>query len=239
MIEKQMRNSMKQEFQPFFICCCGKALPECGDLPDWADWRAFSCTGWSAGTEAVTNEFFKRIDCLPEPGSVQCLHVDEHFGIPKLGETVWVLFTPWNSSINGWDSNPEEIPLSGLVRIELIDIVSKVERHASLSVRVLEILRLTELHLYPPRELIPSPLPRLMCDGKIYCDFFRDFAYSTSSEDDGNKWTLCQRHHGRWNLLLHSEWCYHSEDIHVGNRPLTIEEAASLGLPDSHGSDAN
>ena len=232
-------DSIGQEFQSIFTCSCGKTLPEIGPLPDWARWLAFNCTGWSASSEPGTDEFFERIDRLPEPGSVQLLNVDEHFGVPKPGNPVLVLFMPPDSSINGPDSSPAEIPLSGLVQVELIEIVSQSKSHAWLSVRVLDVYRFTEFFSLVPPYLNPSPLPQLMCSGKVESVQYENLAYSYSSEDDGFAWTLCQRHHGRWHLLMHSLWSYHSEEIHVGNRTLTPEEAASLGLQAKHGSDTN
>ena len=224
---------MSHEIQSLFTCSCGEALPELCQLPDWACLRAFCCQGWSKQASPSTEDFFERIEHLPELGTAHLLCVDEHFGFPMPGGSVWVLFVPPSSSLNSLDSHPEEIPESGLVRVELLEVRSKTERIAWLSVRVLEVHRLTELiSLFPPC-LNPLPLPALMCLGEIYTVFNGVLAISHSDEDDGRAWVLCQRHAEVWSLLMHSYWSYHSEEIHVGHRQLTPEEAVSLGLDNS------
>ncbi len=221
------------EFDSIFTCSCGQALPVLEPLPDWAHWFAFPSAGWSVEHNPSVREYFERIERLPEPGTIHSLVVDEHFGLPKVGGSVWVLFEPPNTAINGWDDNPEEIANSGLVRIELVEIQAKYDREAVLSVRVLETRSIHEIYsLFPPC-VTPAPLQSLMCDGAIQVIQWGDLACSISTEDDGHAWTICQRNAGAWSLLMHSRWCYHSDVIHVGHRLLSADESSELGLPDA------
>ena len=213
-------------------------------LSDWAHLIAFPCASWipNSVAEAAANDdhqntgnfFGERIERLPEPGSLNVLMVDNHFGMPVSGGSIWVLFKPPYSSVNDWDLDvPEELLLSGLVRVEVVEILSKYVDNAWLRVRVLDVLTMTKIaEKWAPSDT-PARLPDLLDCGQPKCQLLNDFAWCTASADDCFQAVLCHRRQSHWNLLMHFDWQYHSDFLEVGCRELSEEESKRLGLPAS------
>ena len=217
-------------------------MPTIRPLSDWAQIIAFPCAHWVADSAAeiaarvdhgdTGNLAEERLEQLPNVGSSQFLMVDHHFGMPVSGDSVWVLFKPSYSTMNDWDvAAPKEFAESGLVRVEVVEILSRYEQNAWLRVQVLEVLRITELigKWLPP--VFAEPLLDLLSCGEITCRLFGDIAYCTASADDCFQSVVCQQLAGRWTLLMYSEWQYHSDYLEVGRRELTVAEALRLKLP--------
>lgn len=212
-------------------------------LPDWAHWLIFTGVSWSRlpdflpGPEQVV-DFVER---LPEVGSLPWIKVTDNFSLPRDGGSVWALFTPPLTELNGWDGDhPEEIGLSGFVRVELVELVSRPPPVAWLRVRVLEVRAFTELFdLWPPCP-DPAPLPgppqsELLYEAERHRVLWQDLALCWSCGDDELTWVLCQRRAGRWHLLVHADWWFLCDAGCVGHRLLNDDEAAYIGLPDAAG----
>lgn len=233
---------INKSFQPIFSCSCGAPLPTIRPLSDWAQIIAFPCAHWVADSAAeiaarvdhgyTGNLTEVRLEQLPEVGSSQFLMVDHHFGMPVSGDSVWVLFKPSYSTMNDWNvAVPKELAESGLVCVEVIEILSRYEQNAWLRVRVLEVLRINELiGKWLPLDFA-APLPDLLNCGEITCSLFGNIAYCTASADDCFQSVVCQQLEGRWSLLMYSDWQYHSDYLEVGRRELSAAESLRLKLP--------
>lgn len=210
-------------------------------LPDWAHRLVFTSVRWSvapAYREGGAYPWIEHVERLPEVGSLQWVNVDDCFSLPRDGGPVWALFLPPMTEVNGWDDDDaEDIGRASLVRIELVEVVSRQAREAWLRVRVLEVWPVTELIDRCPPCRDPAPLHGPDTDGPMRGDprFLvqcRDLAVCHVTGDDETIWALCQHRAGRWHLLLFVGWWYIRGAGYAGHRPLSRGEAAHLGLPD-------
>jgi hypothetical protein len=213
-----------------FTCACGERLPHRRPLPDWAQGRAYEPHVWSAPEDVRAAFPFKPLAVAPEVGQRCALLVKDKFGVPGPQASVWALYRPPMSAMNDWSDAPDEIARSALVRIDGVVVTAQRERDAEVNVRVAEVLPLTALLTRYSPPTTPAPLPQVLV-GTIETDAQHgDWAYRMRQADNICTWVLCHRVGGHWHLLMTGDWSWHSDDVHFGNRVLSADEAAGLGL---------
>lgn len=173
---------------------------------------------------SLDNELWVWSDKAPEVGEERVVLAHSHFHM-TVGESFWILYTPVLSSLNGWDSHPEEIENSAFVKCRLERILVRNEKIGWVSIIIEEVLPLQDHCLQIPPK-----------DGTGYTDqlvFYGDpsifqwnewFFVSSSAQGDLGAWGLIRKTKENYHLIAMGEWDFHTDIAYGGNLILPERE---------------
>ncbi|MFF2483796.1 hypothetical protein [Paenibacillus sp. NPDC058071] len=135
------------------------------------------------------------------------------------GEPFWVLHTPASSSINGWDSHPEEIEHSSIIQCSIERVLVRDEFKAWLRVKVLEVRMIKDFMEYFP---VRDGSKGYLGDFEVFRDpnifSYRDWLFiSAGAQGDLGVWGLVKRMDGQYHMLVYGDWGFHKNNIFGGN----------------------
>lgn len=206
--------------------CGNAALPEQKVLDDFELLAYDEIIGWSDFTGEVPDvdeKVWLRSEAIPSKGETRIVkaYFPFNFVIGKKGEEIWVLFRPAKSYLNGWDSYPQEIESSAIVKIKPMDMLSRSKYEAWINIIVEDVIPLNEMcnrfsakepaqkECWPCWDEFPK-LPELK-----YGSFS---LYSWNVQGDIGGWYLTTTDGtGIEHLLLYSEWSFHYDNVYCGN----------------------
>jgi hypothetical protein len=183
-------------------------------------------------------DFWLRLKTPPITQSEYVLRVSSPVTI--YNQPFWVWFEPELSFLNGWDDQPEEIALSCLVKLELIEVLKHQGSTGWIKAQVLDVLKLEDLVERFPENNSGKAAPYLNwmipdSDGYAYTRVdWEEFSYIGVSPREGgaHAWVICRREEQFVRLLVYGESDLDRNGVFAGNRLLTMEEWQLLSNSD-------
>ncbi len=159
-----------------------------------------------------------RTDRPPLQGQVRTVKVYHPFYM-MIGEPFWMLYTPVSSSLNGWDSHPEEIEHSSFVRCSIERVLERNDYKAWLRVKVLEVLMIKDYNIrFPVRDGSNGYLEDFEMFGKPYIFNYRDWLFiNAGAQGDLGVWGLVKRMDSQYHMLVYGDWGFHRSNAFGGN----------------------
>jgi hypothetical protein len=191
---------------------------------DWLD-------GVAADVPAAESGQFPRAELPPRPGEERTVRVRGPFLVDGTGP-FWALFEPGLAASDGFEDHPELLSHCVMIAYTPLEILSRGDRHAWLSVRVEDaIVAADAVHRFPPSVagslgyLVPErssmyTLSQAASGGLSY--------YAWSFQGDIGSWAVCTDGEHGMALVLYGEWSFHQNDVALGHRPLSPAETAAI-----------
>ncbi|WP_314303668.1 hypothetical protein [Brevibacillus parabrevis] len=170
-----------------------------------------------------------RSDRPPVQGQVRTVKVYHPFHM-QAGEPFWMLYTPLSSSLNGWDSHPEEIAQSAFVQCSIECVIARNECQAWLQVKVLEVRMIHDFDRYfPARNGNDGYLDDFrMFRNPSICHYRNWLFISAGAEGDLGVWGLVKQIHSRYHMLAFGDWGFHKNTVFGGNILLPTQSMEEL-----------
>ncbi|KQY79843.1 hypothetical protein ASD24_18010 [Paenibacillus sp. Root52] len=180
------------------------------DIMEWLD--------EDGDVPGLDEQIWARSDSIPVKGQMRTVKVHHPFYM-VLGKPFWVLYTPALSSLNGWDSHPEEIDQSAFIQCYIDQVLVEGESEAWIQIHVHEVLLLTELQgTFPPREVKESYLESFEMFNDPYIVQYQDWTWiSAGSQGNIGVWALIKRYQEQYHMLVYGDWDIHSNNAYGGN----------------------
>ncbi|MFF2889301.1 hypothetical protein [Paenibacillus sp. NPDC057967] len=159
-----------------------------------------------------------RSDHPPEKGQVRTVKAAHPFHM-MIGEPFWMLYTPVLSSLNGWDSHPEEIEQSSFVHCSIERVLERNDTKAWLRVKVLEVGMIKDYNqCFPVRDGSSGYLDDFEMFGEPYLFNYRNWLFiSAGAEGDLGVWGLVKRLDTQYHMLVYGDWGLHKNNAFGGN----------------------
>lgn len=159
-----------------------------------------------------------RSDHPPVQGQIRTVKVHHPFYM-KTGEPFWILYTPVSSSLNGWDSHPEEIEQSSFVQCSIERVLERNDFKAWLRVKVLEVWAIKDYdRRFPERDGGNGYLESFEIFGDPYIFQYRDWLYiCAGAQGDLGVWGLVKQRDNQYHMLVYGDWNFHKNDAFGGN----------------------
>lgn len=159
-----------------------------------------------------------RSDRPPMKGEVRTVNVHHPFYM-AVGEPFWILYTPVLSSLNGWDSHPEEIEQSSFVRCFIERVLDQNESKAWLQVKILDVLMIRDYNMnFPVRDGSNGYLDDFEMFGQPHIFCYKDWLYiSAGAEGDLGVWALVKQVNSQYYMLVYGDWGFHKYNAFGGN----------------------
>lgn len=217
-----------------FAC---RACKQVHDIVDISNKKGFELVAfhdvieWSDFTDevpAIDIKIWQRSNVTPIKGEKRKVQAHSHFNF-EVGEEFWTLFYPALSSFNGWDTHPDEIDCSALIKCMFHSVISKSDERAWIRVVVEEVIPFTEIC-----DIIPMRKGLLDVKTFTYFRHLNKFTYqnwiyySAGSEGDIGRWALVKKHNEVNIVVAYGEWDIYSDIVYFGNVVLSQEENNDL-----------
>jgi hypothetical protein len=213
-------------------------------VPSWSDKRFWTEHAWLREAEWLSSKELSvdvyaaqisknsRLPYIPSNETKSLLMLDRGFAITEQDQPINVFYQPPESSVNGWDYAPEEIPMSAVVTIELLSIVRRWSRGAIALVNVLSSETLQEIVDRTPRNSAFDEIC-LRRWPKKYSVRRGDYCYVYANNDAGDELTfVAAKSSVGWKLIYYSNSEVDSFPCaYTGCRLLTPREEEYLLLP--------
>lgn len=159
-----------------------------------------------------------RSDRPPVQGQVRTVKVYHPFHM-MIGVPFWMLYTPVSSSLNGWDSHPEEIEHSSFVQCSIECVLERNDFTAWLRVKVLEVWMIKDYNMrFPARDGSNGYLEDFEMFGDPYIFNYRDWLFiSAGAQGDLGVWGLVKRVDSHYHMLVYGDWGIHRNNAFGGN----------------------
>lgn len=185
------------------------------DMTEWLDIGVIrpklSEKGWPRGNH------------VPTIGEKRTIKVRHPFKF-NIHDEFCTFFMPALSSLNGWDSYPEEIDNSAIVCCKLVSIYELSEYEAWVEV---EIMNSYKISVIAEKEIKFSYDNFFLEDYSVFESIFvleyENYIYvSASIEGDIGAWSLIYKENEKYKLLLHSEWNVYQDIVYYTNMEIPI-----------------
>ncbi|WP_339372559.1 hypothetical protein [Paenibacillus elgii] len=159
-----------------------------------------------------------RSDRPPVQGQVRTVKVCHPFHM-KAGEPFWMLYTPISSSLNGWDSHPEEIEHSSFVQCSIECVLERNDLKAWLRVKVLEVWMIKDFNnRFLARNGSSGYLDDFEMFGNPYIYHYRKWLFiSAGAQGDLGVWGLVKQMDSQYHMLVYGDWGFHKNNAFGGN----------------------
>jgi len=210
--------------------------------PEWTAIAGFgdSCVKWLAkdACSIGNGKIWERLNTQPLPDEVYTLRVSTPFAATST-QSVWVLYQPALTSINGWGDPLEEIPLCCLVQAVLLDVIEYGREHyggayAWIKVQIQQVVPLNEIvQRFPPNSSGEAcrMVQQNLSQGYERVEWGDWTIISVSAQGNVGGWIVTKNYNGSQTIVLYCDWWVDEDDLYAGNRVLTEEEWAQLTTP--------
>jgi hypothetical protein len=165
------------------------------------------------GEQIPLDKYYDRLGTVPQVGEKRLVNVMYPFR-QEIGEEFWNLFMPGMSYFNGWDTTPEELFQSAVVKCRMEQVIEE----SWIKVTILEAIPLQEVSKrFPAVDNGENSAWRVTeCENLFEYKCWK--YYSWNCEGDVGGWSLvyvdeaCVNH-----LILSNEWMMCDEHTYCGN----------------------
>ncbi|AWB46677.1 hypothetical protein DCC85_22560 [Paenibacillus sp. CAA11] len=176
---------------------------------------------WSEYEEevpALEEDHWMRSDEAPVKGALRTVKIKHPFHM-TVGERFWILYTPVMSSLNGWDSHPEEIEKSAFVQCAIERVLAEGKSQAWVSVSIHEVLPLGMFSdLFAARDGSRGYLDAFDMFGKPSFYAYQEWLWMhAGAQGDLGVWGLVKIIDGEYYLLVYGDWDHHTNNVYGGN----------------------
>lgn len=197
---------------------CGKQ-PEKKMMSDFVIELYENAVDWPKNGEQIPadNKYFDRLGTAPQVGERRFVKVMYPF-CQEIGEEFWCLFMPGMSYFNGWDTAPEELFLSAVVKCRMEKEKEEYINEGWINVTILEAIPLQEVYnRFPAVENGENSAWRVVeCDELFEYECWK--YYSWNCEGDVGGWSLVYVDEtGVNHLILANDWMMCDEHTYCGN----------------------
>lgn len=192
------------------------------DVMEWSD--------FATEVPPLDDPYWVRSERPPVQGQARTVKVYHPFHM-QMGKPFWMLYTPLSSSLNGWDSHPEEIEQLCFVQCSIERVIERNEWQAWLQVKVLEVRMIHDFtHDFPVRKGDDGYLDDFRMFRKPSICHYRDWLFiSAGAEGDlGVLWGIVKQIEGRYHLLAFGDWGFHKNNVFGGNILLPTQSMEEL-----------
>lgn len=191
------------------------------EQPTWAQICGFDyCVEWADNTQLPLN-------IQPVEGEIYKVRVRKKF-VKDFDRPLWVLYLPCLSSINGWDTHPDEIALSCLVQVEMINLCEAIDFYSWIAVKAQRVIPFTEIYQTFRANYTGSScwmLEQLLEQDSYNKTTWQEWTFiSASMQSDVGAWIICQNLDSYPTLLIYGESDFEKQCFFAGCRPLTVDE---------------
>ena len=194
--------------------------PICGNVPKQKNELYFavelyeSALDWPKNGEQIPlDKFYDRLEEMPQVGEKRFVNVMYPFH-QEVGEEFWSLFMPGTSYFNGWDTAPEELFQSAVVKCCMEQVIEE----SWIEITILEVIPLHKISKkFPVVDNGENSAWRVTkCEDLFEYKCWK--YYSWNCQGDVGGWSLvyvdeaCVNH-----LILSNEWMMCDEHTYCGN----------------------
>jgi hypothetical protein len=201
----------------------GQAPPRHGDeIAGFARAAAWLAAGRGPEEQALL------LERAPAKGERHWLSVHLPFAADA-GTPFWSLYQPPMAFYNGFDDQPQEIPLSALVECRLVEVGEHDANCALVRVEVLRSLPVPAIGEEIAAVEGADNLFDVLDSERTRLSRFERFSHvSFNIEGDAGCWEIVERRGDADFLLIHGDWSWHEDSFRAANRRLGEKEAAIL-----------